>query len=77
MKAKRRRFKDNLLVGEAQVHPSKPTHVPGIQQGNSPGHYEKSPGHLPDGRSTARRSTGILAKKHEPIDPRMPNISPP
>lgn len=77
MKAKPRKFKDNLLVGKAQVHPSKPTHVMGIQQGNSPGHYEKMPGHLPDGRSTARRSTGILAKKHEPIDPRMPNISPP
>jgi len=69
--------KDNLEVGKPQVSPDKPTHVTGIQQGNSSGNYEKSPGHLPDGRSTARRSTGILPKKHEPIDPRMPNISPP
>jgi hypothetical protein len=74
---KKTRKKDNLLVGEPQVHPDKPTHVLGIQQGNAPGHYEKSPGHLPDGRSTARRSTGIMPRKHDPIDPRMPNISPP
>ena len=33
-------------------------------------------GHLPDGRSTAERSTGINAKAREPIDPRMPNLSP-
>jgi hypothetical protein len=69
--------KDNLLVGKPQASHDKPTHVRGIQQGNKPGSYEKSPGHEPDGRSTARRSTGILPKKHDPIDPRMPNISPP
>jgi hypothetical protein len=51
--------------------------VTGVKEGNSSGHYEKSPGHEPDGRSTARRSTGINVKKHEPIDPRMPNLSPP
>lgn len=69
--------KDNLLVGEPEATPDKPTHVPGIQQGNAPGSYEKSPGHEPDGRSTARRSTGIQPGKHGPIDPRMPNLSPP
>jgi hypothetical protein len=68
---------DNLKTGKPQVKPDKPTHVAGIQQGNTSGNYEKSPGHLPDGRSTARRSTGILPKKHDPIDPRMPNLSPP
>ena len=70
-------LKDNLKVGKPDVNPDKPTHVAGVKQGNSKRNYEKSPGHLPDGRSTARRSTGILAKKHEPIDPRMPNLSPP
>jgi hypothetical protein len=70
-------MKDNLKVGKPQVQPDKPTHVPGTKQGNTPGNYDKSPGHLPDGRSTARRSTGILPAKHDPIDPRMPNISPP
>jgi hypothetical protein len=70
-------MKDNLKTGKRQVKPDAPTHVPGVTQGNAPGSYEKSAGHLPDGRSTARRSTGILPAKHEPIDPRMPNLSPP
>jgi hypothetical protein len=51
--------------------------VKGVRQGNSTGNYESMPGHLPDGRSTAARSTGINPGKHEPIDPRMPNLSPP
>lgn len=74
---KKKQTKDNLVVGKADVSPDKPTHVPGVKQGNSKRSYETAPGHLPDGRSTARRSTGILPKKHDPIDPRMPNISPP
>jgi hypothetical protein len=53
-----------------------PTHVQGVKQGNSKGNYEKQEGHLPDGRSTARRSTGINAAAREPIDPRMPNLPP-
>ena len=68
---------DNLTVGEPDVAPDKPAHTTGVKQGNAPGHYEKAPGHLPDGRSTARRSTGISPGAHGPIDPRMPNISPP
>jgi hypothetical protein len=54
----------------------KPTHTPGTKQGNSRGSYDSMPGHKPDGRSTAERSTGINAKGAEPIDPRMPNLSP-
>jgi hypothetical protein len=54
----------------------KPTHVKGISQGNAPGNYDSMPGHLPDGRSTAERSTGINPAKRDPIDPRMPNLSP-
>jgi hypothetical protein len=53
-----------------------PGHVKGVKQGNSTGNYAKSPGHKPDGTSTARRSTGVNAKGEEPIDPRMPNLSP-
>jgi hypothetical protein len=63
-------------LGKRQTATDKPTHTPGTKQGNSTGNYEKQPGHLPDGRSTARRSTGINAKKREPVDPRMPNLSP-
>jgi hypothetical protein len=66
----------NLRLGKPDVKPDKPSHTPGVKQGNSPGNYESQPGHLPDGRSTAERSTGINAKARDPIDPRMPNLSP-
>jgi hypothetical protein len=56
--------------------PDMPAHVKGIPQGNSTGSYEKMPGHKPDGTSTAQRSTGINIPAEEPIDPRMPNLSP-
>lgn len=52
------------------------THTKGIKQGNAKGGYEKMTGHRDDGRSTAARSTGINPGKAEPIDPRMPNLSP-
>lgn len=67
----------NLKVGRPDVSPSKPAHTPGVRQGNEPGSYERQAGHLPDERSTARRSTGINASARNPIDPRMPNLSPP
>ena len=38
--------------------------------------YEKQAGHNPDGTSTQKRSTGVNAGAREPIDPRMPNLSP-
>jgi hypothetical protein len=58
------------------VKPDAPSHVRGINQGNAKGNYQKQAGHKPDGRSTARRSTGISPDDHEPIDPSMPNLSP-
>jgi len=54
----------------------RPTHTAGIKQGNAKGSYESMNGHLEDGRSTAARSTGINPGAEEPIDPRMPNLSP-
>ncbi len=49
----------------------------GIKQGNSKGNYEKmAAAHKADGTSTQARSTGINAGDREPIDPRMPNLSP-
>jgi hypothetical protein len=68
---------ENLKLGKPDVRPDAPSHKEGVKQGNEPGNYERSPGHLEDGRSTAARSTGIQPAKHGPIDPRMPNISPP
>ena len=66
----------NIRVGKGDVKPDLPAHTPGVMSGNSEGNYEKQAGHLPDGRSTAERSTGVNAKARNPIDPRMPNLSP-
>ncbi|CAN5373547.1 hypothetical protein BH23GEM4_BH23GEM4_02930 [soil metagenome] len=68
--------KANLKVGEPDVKPSTPSHTPGTRKGNEPGSYEKQEGHLPNGKSTAARSTGIKPEASNPIDPRMPNLSP-
>jgi hypothetical protein len=65
-----------MKLGSADVQPDAPSHVKGIKQGNSKGNYGKQTGHLPDGRSTAERSTGINADAMQPIDPSMPNLSP-
>jgi hypothetical protein len=65
-----------IRVGKPDVKPDLPSHTPGIMSGNSEGNYEKQAGHLPDGRSTAERSTGVNPDARNPIDPRMPNISP-
>ncbi len=65
-----------LRVGKADVKTTDPTHIAGVKEGNAIGAYEKQTGHLSSGKSTAARSTGINAKAAEPIDPRMPNLSP-
>jgi hypothetical protein len=65
-----------IKLGRKDKPTDAPTHVQGIKQGNSTGNYEKQDGHLPDGRSTAERSTGINASSRNPIDPRMPNLPP-
>ncbi len=66
----------NLRIGKPDTKPDAPAHTKGVREGNEPGAYEKQPGHEPDGRSTAERSTGINPKARNPIDPRMPNLSP-
>lgn len=65
-----------IRLGKADTKMDAPAHTPGVKQGNSTGNYESQAGHYPDGRSSAARSTGINAKKRDPIDPRMPNLSP-
>ena len=66
------------LFDKAKQNPKmdKLGHTPGIKQGNSTGNYEAQDGHRPDGTRTARASTGVNPESHEPIDPRMPNLSP-
>jgi hypothetical protein len=65
-----------MKLGRRDTKPEAPTHVKGTTQGNAKGNYDSQAGHEPDGRSTAARSTGINVKAREPIDPRMPNLSP-
>ncbi|HZP40402.1 MAG TPA: hypothetical protein VFD84_02700 [Candidatus Binatia bacterium] len=69
--------KANLVVGRPAVSPSWPAHTKGVREGNARGAYGWEKGHLKDGRSTARRSTGINWRRRNPIDPKMPNLSPP
>jgi len=69
--------KDNLLVGRPDVTPSKPAHTPGVREGNACRSYRRDSGNLPDGRSTARRSTSINHRAKNPITPGAPNLSPP
>lgn len=64
-----------IRVGKPDIALDTPSTVPGIHQGNE-GPYYKQPGHNKDGTATARRSTGIHPKKHNPILKIMPNISP-
>ena len=65
-----------MKLGKRETKTDAPGHVKGVRQGNATGNYESQPGHYPDGRSSAERSTGINAKAREPVDPRMPNLSP-
>ena len=69
----------NVRVGKPDVDPGKPSHVKGVRQGNSRGHTRRQKGFKTKGLAAtgkASRSTGINPKDREPIDPRMPNLSP-
>jgi hypothetical protein len=65
-----------VKTGRQQADPTASAHVPGIHQGNATGNYERQAGHLPDGRRTARASTGVNPRLRDPIDPSMPNLPP-
>lgn len=65
----------SIRVGNPHTHPDGSSHVPGIHEGNQ-GPYEEQAGHHEDGKADARRSTGIDAKRHDPILDIMPNLSP-
>lgn len=66
----------DVRTGDADVAIDAPAHTPGIHQGNAKGNYDRQEGHLPDGRATAAKSTGINPKKRNPIDPSMPGLFP-
>lgn len=71
-----RKRTEHIVTGHRHVRPDAPAHVKGVHEGNATGNYDEQSGHLPDGRSTAARSTGINAADRDPIDPDMPNLSP-
>ncbi|BCB77732.1 hypothetical protein GCM10022251_81880 [Phytohabitans flavus] len=62
-----------IRVGKPDVAPDISAHTRGVVQGNS---KRRQAGHRGDGTVTARRSTGIRPKRHEPIVPAMPNLPP-
>jgi hypothetical protein len=65
-----------IKIGRPDVRPDRVSHTRGVHEGNSTGNYDKQPGHLADGTSTAARSTGINPSLHDPILDSMPNLSP-
>jgi len=69
----------NVRLGKAQTKVTASSHVPGIREGNAKGNVAHEPGLTPKGRGlrcTARRSTGINPDARDPIDPKMPNLTP-
>lgn len=66
----------NIKTGKPDTKQDAPAHTPGVKGGNEPGGYESMAGHLPDGKSTAERSTSINPRSRNPIDPNSPNLSP-
>jgi hypothetical protein len=72
----------NLRVGKAATRPAQPTHVAGVREGNKLGAIHRQAGlhQDPDNPSFATcsgaRSTGINPNARDPIDPRMPRLTP-
>ncbi len=64
-----------IRVGKPDTAPDAPAHVPGVKEGNA-GKTETMAGHHADGTADARRSTGIVAAKRDPILKLMPNLPP-
>jgi hypothetical protein len=65
-----------IRAGKPDVDTQDLGHTPGVKMGNSKGNYEKQDGHLPDGKRTARASTGVNPDHQDTIDPRMPKLTP-
>jgi len=65
-----------IRTGKPDIDTQSLGHTKGVKEGNSTGNYEAQSGHKPDGTRSARASTGVNVDAHEPIDPRMPNLSP-
>jgi hypothetical protein len=70
----------NVVVGKPDIEPDDTAHSIGVREGNMRKRIVREPGVKRAGRfmaqATVRRSTGINAKAHHPIDPRMPILTP-
>ncbi len=69
----------NVKVGKPDTILTVSAHVKGTREGNSTQGIKKERGVHDEGltaKGTARRSTGINPKNRNPIDPKMPNLSP-
>ncbi len=70
----------NVVVGKAQARQDASAHSAGVREGNKRKSMMREPGLIQQGpvmaTATARRSTGINARGHGPIDPRMPVLTP-
>lgn len=58
---------NHIRVGKRDVSLTKPSHVPGVMEGNEGPGRDDPP---------ARRSTGISPKRHAPILEAMPKLTP-
>jgi hypothetical protein len=71
----------NIHVGKPDIRPDAAAHSPGVREGNHPWIFSRLPGVKRVGKfmaiATVRRSTGINPNGRAPIDPRMPNLTPP
>jgi hypothetical protein len=71
----------NISVGKPDTAPDASAHSRGVREGNGRRVIARQPGIKLVGRlmaiATVRRSTGINAKARQPIDPRMPVLTPP
>jgi hypothetical protein len=63
----------NIQVGKPAVGQTTPSHTRGVRAGNE---HKMAIPESGISRASARRSTGINARDREPIDPRMPRLSP-
>ena len=73
--------RETIHVGNPDVRPDAAAHSPGVREGNRRWIFARVPGVKQVGKligiATTDRSTGINPGGHTPIDPRMPNLTPP
>ena len=76
----KRKIISNVTVGKPDVEQSASSHSPGVREGNMRKSMVREPGVKRAGRfmaqATVRRSTGVNAKARQPVDPRMPILTP-